>query len=39
MISDRDGVDAHFYDWVIVAARLCHVAEIEDIFFGDMELF
>ena len=29
--TDGDGVDAHLDNWIIVAAWLCHVAEIEDV--------
>ena len=36
VVSDSDGVDAHLDDWIIVAAGLGHVAEIQDIFFFDM---
>lgn len=39
MIADSDGVNAHLDDWVIVAARLGHVAEVKDIIFFDVELF
>lgn len=28
VISDSDGVDAHLDDWIIIATRLGHVAEI-----------
>ena len=38
VVSDGDGVDAHFDDGVIVAAGLGHVAEIENIFLLDAEL-
>ncbi len=37
MVADGNGVDTHFYDGIIVAARLGHVAEIEDILFVDFE--
>ena len=39
MVSDGYSVDAHFYDWVIIAAGLGHVAEIEDVFFIDVKFF
>ena len=39
VVSDGDGVDAHFDDGVIVAAGLSHVAKVKDILFLDAELF
>ena len=39
MTSDGDGVDAHLYNWVIVATRGSHIAKIEDIVFFYAELF
>ena len=31
--ADRDGVDAHLDDWIIVTAGLGHVAKIENLVF------
>ena len=39
VVADGDGVDAHLDDWVIVAAGLGHIAEVEDVGFFDFELF
>ena len=39
MVSDGDSIDTHFYDWVIIAARLGHITEVKDIFFLDFQLF
>ena len=39
MTSNGDGIDAHLDYWIIIAAWLRHVAEVEDVFFGDFELF
>ena len=36
MVADGDGVDTHFYNGVIVAAGLGHIAEIEDVFLVDI---
>ena len=38
MIADSDGIDAHLDNWIIVAARLGHIAKVEDIFFCDIKL-
>ena len=37
--TDCDGVDAHLDDWIIITARLGHVAKIKDVFFGNVEFF
>ncbi len=37
--SDRDGIDAHLDNWVIIATRLSHVAEVQDVFLVDVEFF
>lgn len=37
--ADSDGVDAHGDDWVVVAARLGHVAKIKHVGFLDVKLF
>lgn len=37
--TDSDSVDAHLDDWVIVAAWLGHVAEVENVGFFDGEFF
>ena len=37
--ADGNCVDAHLDDWVIVAAWLSHIAEVEDFGFFDIELF
>ena len=39
MIADSDGINAHLDDRVIIAAGLCHISEIENVFFGDLKLF
>ena len=39
VITDGDGVDTHLDNWIIVAAGLSHIAEVEDIFFCDIKLF
>ena len=39
MTTDGNGVDAHLDDGIIVAARLGHVAEIEDVLLVDFKLF
>ncbi len=39
MGANRDGIDAHLDDWVIVAAWLSHVAKVEDILLVYFELF
>ena len=36
VVADGDGFDAHLDDRIIVAARLSHVAEVEDIFLFDI---
>ena len=36
VISNRDSVDTHLHDRVIVAAGLGHVAKVENIFFFDI---
>ena len=39
VIPDGNCVNAHLHDGVIVAARLGHVAEVEDVGFFDVEFF
>ena len=39
MVSYGDSIDTHLDDGVIVAAGTCHVAEVENILFCDVELF
>ncbi len=39
VVADGDGVDTHLDDRVIIAARLSHVAEVEDVLFVDFEFF
>ena len=36
--ANRNGVDAHLYDWIIVAARLSHIAEVKDVGLFNVEL-
>ena len=39
MGADRDGIDAHLNDGIIVATWLSHIAKVEDIFLFDFEFF
>ena len=39
MVPHGDGINTHFDDWVIIAAGLGHVAEVENVFFADTEFF
>ena len=39
MRANRDGVDTHLDDWIVVTTRLSHIAEVEDIFLFNFELF
>lgn len=36
--TDGDSVDAHFDHGIIIAARLSHVAKVENLGFGNVEL-
>ena len=37
--AHRNGINAHLYDWIIVAARLSHIAEVKDVLLFDLEFF
>ena len=39
MTANRNGVDTHLDDRIIIAARLSHIAEVEDFWFFDLEFF
>ena len=39
MATNRNSIDAHLDDWVIVATWLRHIAEVKDVFLFDFELF
>ena len=39
VVSDGDGINAHLDYGVIIATGLSHVAEVENIFFLDVEFF
>ena len=39
MRANRNCVDAHLDNWIIVAARLGHIAKVENFGFFDFELF
>ena len=39
MITHGNGIDTHFDDRIVIAAWLCHIAEVENIIFASVEFF